>query len=498
MAHIQRRSRNRWRARYIGSDRREHSKTFPRRVDAERFLATVEAEKLRGEWVEPRLGRVTFREWVERWRETAIHLKPKTVEGYESLLRCHLLPEFGALSLAGITTPRVKSWVAVLGGKDLSASRVRNAYRLFSMILKAAVESGYLPRTPCVGIKLPRLVSRDMLILNPDQVAILARKIEDPYGVLVYVLAYGGLRWGEACALRRGRCDIARSRLAVVESLSEVNGQLHFGPTKTYSRRSARLPRFVLELLAEHIVRYTAERSDALVFTAPGGGPLRGPNFRRRVWVPALEVAGLPASLRIHDLRHTCASLLVQSGASVTAVSQQLGHSAPTVTLDVYSHLFDDDLDRLYEAVDADYSRVNQDALTARPRPGHIERLGDRPIETCNDEIRSVDAAPSVGVEPTTPDLGNLFWQGHHLRRRVLTCMFVDVGVPRHESRLPKARVVFRQSARARRRQEAAAVVAAANQPRLNSKCFLTYLPGDSRTSSWTSSSLSVRYATGP
>ncbi|MGH2732314.1 MAG: tyrosine-type recombinase/integrase, partial [Actinomycetota bacterium] len=184
---------------------------------------------------------------------------------------------------------------------------------------------------------------------------------------------------------RRGRCDIARSRLEIVESLSEVNGQLHFGPTKTYSRRSVRLPRFVSELLAEHIVRCVGQGRGALIFTAPGGGPLRGPNFRRRVWAPALEAAGLPGSLRIHDLGHTCASLLVQSGASVTAVSQQLGHSTPTVTLDVYSRLFDDDLDRLYEDVDADYGRANRDALTARPRPVHIERPGDRVTATRND-----------------------------------------------------------------------------------------------------------------
>jgi integrase len=431
VAHIERRGKNRWRARYIGTDRKEHSRTFPRRVDAERFLATVESEKLRGEWIDPRLGRVTFAEWVDRWRGTAIHLKPKTVEGYESLLRCHLLPEFGTLPLAGITTPRVKSWVATLTAKNLSASRIRNAYRLFSMILKAAVDSGYLPRTPCVGIKLPRLVARDMLILNSEQVAILAGKIEEPYGTLVYVLAYGGLRWGEACALRRGRCDIARSRLEIMESLSDVNGQLHFGPTKTYSRRSARLPRFVSELLAEHIVRYTDERSDALVFTAPEGGPLRGPNFRQRMWAPALEAAGLPGSLRIHDLRHTCASLLIQSGASVTAVSQQLGHSTPTVTLDVYSHLFDDDLDRLYEDVDADYGRAvgraKRDAVTAWPRPGHMKGLGDRATVIRNDEIKSIDAAPPVGVEPTTPGLGNQCEFGASVRSDRRRCLRAGV-----------------------------------------------------------------------
>src|SRR5437899_11641630 len=98
VGHIQRRGKDRWRARYVGPDGRERSKTFPRRADAERFLAGIEADKLRGRWCDPRLGRLTFGKWVEEWRGSAtLHLKPKTVEGYESLLRCYLLPEFRAL-----------------------------------------------------------------------------------------------------------------------------------------------------------------------------------------------------------------------------------------------------------------------------------------------------------------------------------------------------------------------------------------------------------------
>lgn len=191
-----------------------------------------------------------------------------------------------------------------------------------------------------------------MLILTPAQVRTLAEAMPALYRALVFVLAYGGLRWGEACALRRGRCDIGRMRLEIVESLSEVNGKVVFGPTKTYSRRDARIPAFVAALLDEHLQQFTGPAANALVFTSSHGEALRGPNFRRRVWAPALREAGLPAKLRLHDLRHTCASLLVSRGASVKAVASQLGHSTPTVTLNVYAHLFADDLDRLYDALD--------------------------------------------------------------------------------------------------------------------------------------------------
>jgi integrase len=369
MGHIQRRGKERWRARYIAPDGKERNKTFRRKVDAERFLASVEVGKFRGEWIDPKLSNMTFGEWADQWRSTVVHLKPKTKVGYDSLLRRQLLPAFGHFPLIAITTVRVKGWVAELVNRGMSWSRVRQAYQLLSMVLGAAVEDGYLARTPCVGVKIARTPQRETVVLTAEEVQALAEAITGPHGTLVYVLAYGGLRWGEACALRRRRCDLVRSRLEVVESLAEASGELHFGATKTYANRWARLPRFVSEMLGEHLAREVPNDSNALVFTAGGGAPLRNSNFRRRVWAPALRAAGLPESLRIHDLRHTCASLLIRHGASVKAVQQQLGHSTPTVTLNVYSHLFDDDLDRLYEGIDEGYRLLSSATRTASRRP---------------------------------------------------------------------------------------------------------------------------------
>ena len=103
MAFVERRG-DRWRARYRAPDGRERSRTFDRKVDATRFLATVEGNKLRGEWVDPALGKVTFADWSERWLATTVHLKPKTRAGYESLLRTHVLPTFGRVELKRIDT----------------------------------------------------------------------------------------------------------------------------------------------------------------------------------------------------------------------------------------------------------------------------------------------------------------------------------------------------------------------------------------------------------
>lgn len=340
-----------WIARYRGPDHVERSKAFARRVDAERFLHDREARKSRGEWIDPELAKTRLADWVDRWRGTTVHLKPKTRAGYESLLRTLILPELGRAPLGEIDPLWVREWVAGLVGRGLSASRVRQAYRLLGAIMRAAVESGYMARTPCVGVRLPRLSQREMSFLSATQVRDLADAAGE-YGTLVYVLAYGGLRWGEAAAIRRRRCDLLRGRIEVSESLAEVGAELYFGSTKTHQVRRVVLPRFLLAMLTRHLENVPAD-PDALVFTAPGGGPLRLTNFRRRTWVPALEAARLPGGIRIHDLRHTCVAILISRGAHPKAVQEHLGHSSIQVTMDRYGHLFPDDRDRLADALES-------------------------------------------------------------------------------------------------------------------------------------------------
>ncbi len=206
MAHIRRhpKAQDRWQVRYVDPSGQERAKNFARRSDAENFLVTVEADKLRGEWVDPRLSRITFEEWVERWWGATSHLKPYTRDGYESLLRVHVLPRFAKVSLGRIQPVDVREWIADLDRSGLSASRIRQAYFLLGQILRAAVESVYLSKSPCVGVRLPPMQIREMRFLSTEEVEAVAGAIAEPYGVLVYTLAYGGLRWGEAAALRRG------------------------------------------------------------------------------------------------------------------------------------------------------------------------------------------------------------------------------------------------------------------------------------------------------
>ncbi len=379
MAHIEKRPDRPkpWRVRYRDPTGRERSRSFVRKADADRFMATIQADLVRGEWTDPRLSRTILAEWSERWMVTKSHLKPKTLAGYRSNLNAHVLPTFGAYQLRHIDRMAVEEWLAELQASGLGPSGVRQAHQVLNAMLALAVDAGYLTSNPVDGTSTPRLPNAGMLFLDADQVDRLADTIQEPYGTLVYVLAYGGLRWGEAAALRRKRCDLARSRIDVVESLADVGGHLYFGPTKNHRGRIVAIPRFLRDRLDQHLARHVPDEPDALVFTTRAGTPLRNSNFRRQVWYRAVESAGFPEGLRIHDLRHTCASLLAAAGATPKAVQVHLGHSSISVTMDRYTHLFPSDVDDLVRRLDDIRTRN----LAAQPRPNDRTRgieLGGR------------------------------------------------------------------------------------------------------------------------
>jgi integrase len=240
--------------------------------------------------------------------------------------------------------------------KGLAPSSVRQAYRVLSLILEHAVRAGRLPRNPAGGASLPKARPKDKRFLSHAEVQALAAAAGD-YRLVVEMLAFTGLRFGELAALRVGRVDPLRRRMEIAESVTEVNGATVFGTPKTHHRRSVPIPRSLID----ELTRVVAGRAPGdLVFGSPEGGVLRVGNFRQRVFDRAAREAGL-TGLTPHDLRHTAASLAVSSGANVKAVQRLLGHASAAMTLDVYASLFDDDLDALAERMDEAAVRARAD-----------------------------------------------------------------------------------------------------------------------------------------
>lgn len=303
----------RWQVRFPGPEGTQQPgpRTFATKTEAARFLARVETDIERGVWADPRLGKVTVREWAVRYLPTMVHLKPKTRAGYDSILRTAILPALGDLQLGRLRPIDVQEWVSALTARGLSPSRVRQAYRLLSQILSAAEDSALISANPCRRIRLPRLQQAEPVILTHEEVTSLVACCPPPYEPLVQVLAYGGLRIGEALALRRNCVDLAGRRIIVRQSLSDANGQLSFQPPKAHQQRAVTLPRFVVDGLEEHLLRHVDADPEALLFTGATGQPLRYSSFLRRVWRPAINGSGLPG-VTPHDLRATHASCLMR------------------------------------------------------------------------------------------------------------------------------------------------------------------------------------------
>lgn len=270
------------------------------------------------------------------WIASQAHLKPSTAAARESAWRVHVLTRWGSVPVGQIRFSEVQRWVAELSdgtatGRPKSASLVLRAHGVLAGILESAVRDHRIGSNPARGVPLPRKVPREHRYLTHDQVHALA-EAAGPHGTLLRVLAYTGLRWGEATGLRVRDVDLGRGRLRVSRNAVLVDGEVLVGTPKTHKRRSVPVPPFLVPAIA---AAQQGKGSDDLLFPNGAGTFLRTPTVFYNSWFDkALLRAGLP-SMTIHDLRHTAASLAVASGANVKAVQKMLGHASAAMTLDV-------------------------------------------------------------------------------------------------------------------------------------------------------------------
>lgn len=331
-------------ARWYLDDGSRTSKTFNTRTEAKRFLDRVSADRQRGDYIDPRDAERRFEEVAEDWLATKVK-RPGTLAGYESLLRNHLLPTFGTRPVGRLTTTDIRKWLAEMQRKGCAPGTVRNAYRVLKPVLDSAVEQGCLRSNPCGPLRrddLPRSRRTNMLFLDAAEVAMLAEAAGE-YGVVIDFAARTGMRAGEIGALRMERIDLLRGTVRVVESLSEVRGVQHFLAPKSGEERTVVLPPTLVRQLRDYLATAPAKGPRDFLFTDPtdASAPMRhNAWFYQRVFKPAVRRAGLNPALRFHDLRHTCASLLIEQNTPLKAIQEHLGHASATLTLDRYGHLY--------------------------------------------------------------------------------------------------------------------------------------------------------------
>ena len=229
-----------WEARWREpGSRTGRRKVFPTKKAAESFLASVRVAKDKGSYVSPAQTRMTLESWWRDYFSHAIGLRPSTRAAYESNMRLHVLPCLGSRPLGALTKAEIRSWLAGRQQAGVGAATLNGAYRVLRTALNAAFEEGLIARNPAARLHAPKPKRDEMRFLTPDEIDAFADAIPARYRALIYLLAYGGLRIGEATALRVENVDFLRSRVHVVSAYTEVGGKLVLGEPKTETSRRA-------------------------------------------------------------------------------------------------------------------------------------------------------------------------------------------------------------------------------------------------------------------
>lgn len=360
----------RYRVRYLDPTGKERSESFPdrRKRDAQAFLARVEADVLKGTYIDPDAGKATFRSYATEWLQSATS-DMNTQDRLARQFRLHVFPEIGDRPLLAIQPATIRAWLRRLVEAGLAASYQRNLFNDVSMIFNAAVDDRLVPSNPFAvkTVRAPRYVPTKVVPWPVDRLAAFRATVEGRYRVCVDLGSGCGLRQGEIFGVSPDDIDPVRPVLHVIRQVKIVREKLVFAPPKGGKVREVPLPDSVAARLREHAAEYPPvavtlpwgsldgePRTVPLYLSTPEGQALFRPRFNLNVWKRAIRAAGIEDDRRngMHVLRHTYASVLLDAGESIKALSLYLGHADPGFTLRVYTHLLPSSEDRTRRAID--------------------------------------------------------------------------------------------------------------------------------------------------
>ncbi|MEZ0065536.1 integrase [Streptacidiphilus sp. MAP12-20] len=386
----------RWQVRYrdpVGTPRKE---PFGRKVDADRRAAELSHHITTGKFVDPAVGKETFREVAERWREVAVH-DASTVERVERALRLHILPILGDYPIASIRTSDLQAWVKDRAG-HLAPSTLKVTWSYITATFRLAELDRQVGFNPCRGVKLPAVRRREIVPLTVNVVAAIVNAPPGWYRAMLLLAAASGLRQGELFGMEVGDLDFRAGTVRVRQQLISPDvGEPYLAEPKTHeSYRTVPVAKTAMDALAAHLKQHPARRVDVedrtnprkpkrrkalLVFTNERSEAIRRASWAS-VWANVEKVADkalreayegavkrwerrgrpegsepvleqVPAGSGMHDLRHFYASVLIKHRESVKTVQVRLGHSKPSITLDIYTHLWPNDEDTTRAAVES-------------------------------------------------------------------------------------------------------------------------------------------------
>ena len=333
----------RWQARYRDPSGRVHTapRTYPTKTEAAQFLAGVQTDMSRGQYIDPSAGRISFETWSKKWLSRPGKRAASVVRDTQAL--GVFMEELGPMPLSALLPGDIQAAVDARCKVAAPATVVRDVAALRACI-NAAVDTDLIGRSPVRKVALPKVRPPERECLSPDDLAKLVAELPDHYATLVLSAGVLGLRWGEAVGLRVRDLDFMRRTLTVAQVVEELAGHLRVVP-EAKSRASLRtlsVPPFLMDTLAGHLARFRPgleADSEELVFLGPRGGVLRR-RFGDRILAPAAERAGLNG-LTFHALRHAAVTALVDEGVHPRVMQARAGHDTARLTMERYAHVTD-------------------------------------------------------------------------------------------------------------------------------------------------------------
>jgi integrase len=289
--------------------------------------------------------------YLDRWLEDSVRdtVRLSTYQGYERIVRLHIKPSLGRLRLKALTPAHVRGLYCERLDSSLAPRMVQLVHVTLHKALEQAVADALIPRNATDAVRPPRPTTKEIRPLDREQARTLLEAAGGERLEALYILALTtGMRQGELLGLKWDDVDLERGTLQVRRTLSTANGPgFAFHPPKTAKgRRSIGLTKRAVRSLRKHRVAQLEERvglagpytDHGMVFSTRRGTPIPRADLTNRSFKPLLRRAGLP-DMRFHDLRHTCATLLLERGIHAKIVQELLGHATISVTLDTYSHV---------------------------------------------------------------------------------------------------------------------------------------------------------------
>lgn len=341
-----------------GARKRKKKRGFKTKREAEKALATLEAEVIKGEYIEP--DNTLYKDYLAEWyKGKKAVINTQTSKAYDSYMENHILPPLGSISLSKLNPLIVQNFVHNLRDNGLSSATIKKVYTIVNNSLEHARRLELISKNPAANVQLPKVEKKEMSVWNVDNITAFlnAARVDRTYSAF-YLAISTGMRQGEILGLRWKDVDLEQGYIYITQTLSHDGKEFLVGAKTISSIRSIKIDGDTVRVLRKQRAVIVSEKLELgkeykdydLVVCTSFGTPILPSNLNR-TYRRLRKLADVPP-IRFHDLRHTHASLLLSIGVPAKVIAERLGHANIKTTLDIYTHVFPSMQDEAAEKIE--------------------------------------------------------------------------------------------------------------------------------------------------